>query len=114
MADAIRLLVVLHNYQDNVKTDYGTTYIQMGQRLWQSLTVETGYLLDRYQEQIVHDTGAVQKFHSGIDSLEQRAAWLCMVQDSHQEALRARLEQLATSPPHSLRRSALSVLRVNA
>lgn len=114
MAEATRVLVVLHNYQDNVRTDGGGFCMQMGQRLWKSMLAEAQYVIERYEMQAPGAVPTGHRFYSGPEDLEQRTAWLFTVESGRVEPLQARLEQLVTSPPYGLHKSALSVLRVDA
>lgn len=110
------ILVVVHNQQDKVKTDSGTSYIQMGHRLWRSMLAEVEYVLDRYEEQALGNAmlPAMQKFYSGPDAVEQNCVWLTTVESGRVAALQDRLVQLVTSPPYGLQKDALKVLRVTA
>jgi hypothetical protein len=112
MSEAVKVLVVLHNDQENVRTDGGSFVMQMGQRMWKSMLAEAQYVIERYEMQAPGTVPTGLRFHSGPEDLEQRTAWLFTVESGRVEPLQARLEQLVTSPPYGLQRSALSVLRV--
>lgn len=108
-----KILVVLYNQQDNPKTDFGYTYIQMGQRLWRSLLLEIGYLVEGYEAQVLDPIPTAVRMHSEPDAMEQRCAWLLTVESGRVAALQERLVQLVTRVPYGLQESALSVLRVS-